>query len=310
MSNNDLVIGAVTKYKYEQIEPWIVSLDKSGYKGRKALILYNIDNETIKKLEEKNVILFAFKRDDDGNCIYEPELNPDNQFNIVVERFAHMWYFLRNVDDEIDHVIATDVKDVIFQRDPSEELRNQLDKDKSLVVGSENFRYKDEPWSKGNMYRSFGPLFYDMMKEYPIYCAGVIAGKKKDFLDLCMNVFMYCRGSPSFVVGGGGPDQAALNIYLTTDAVSNRTKFASTNDSWVVHAGTSVPAIKSGKGEIGAQYTQNPSLLDTYRKVMLHDDPVFIDGVVCNNDKIPYAIVHQYDRVNEWKDILDKKYRV
>lgn len=305
----DLVLGVVTNYKYEQIEPWIVSLERTGYQGKKALIAYNMDKETIDKVSAKGVEIFGFDRDADDNLIYKAA---DENFSIMVERFIHAWYFLKQMED-IDHVVMTDVRDVVFQTDPSEWLETNITFGRRTVaVGAENFRYKDEPWGRNNLKMSFGPMLYEMIKEEPIYCAGVIAGEYHHIRDLFLNVFLLCRGSRPHIPGGGGPDQAALNILLSNRFITTSVMKNDSDDDFVLHAGTSVHAIKSGKGEIGHQYMLDNSKLDIFRESMItKKDPVFepSTGVVKNSRGTPYCIVHQYDRVNEWKDIIDKKYR-
>lgn len=300
----DLIIGAITKYSYDKIEPWVNSIEKSGFTGKKALIVYDIKADVADKLIEKDFTLFGFSKDHSGNFSYKTD------YSIMVERFIHAWYFLKNSEDEIENVIWTDVRDVVFQTNPSEWLkRNMYNIKDKLVVGSENFRYKDEPWGKNNLMLSFGPMLYETIKDNPINCAGVIAGKKQAVIDLFLNVFMLCRGSSPEIPGGGGPDQAALNILLSLDAYKNITKFCTTDDSWVCHAGTSKAAILSGKGAIGEEYMRNPSILNRLKQSMIGNDPVIKDDMVVNALGDPYAILHQYDRVNEWSPIIDKKYR-
>lgn len=301
----DLVIGAVSNYEYDKIEPWLTSLQRTGYKGNIALIAYNMSAETVAKLSSKNVqYIFGLQKDDAGNFKYN-----NQHFSIMIERFIHMWYFMNNMEEETDFVFATDVRDVIFQTNPSEWIEKNLTSKKKLFVATENMRYQDEPWGKNNMLQAFGPLLYEQMKNEPIYCAGVIAGEKKSIMDFFLNVFLMCRGAPAHVAGGGGPDQAALNITLNLDVFKNITRFANPEDDFAVHAGTTLAAIKSGSGDIGQTYKQNPAILNTYKQKLLYNEPVFRDDMVCTPDGRPYCIVHQYDRVNEWRDVLDRKYR-
>lgn len=303
----DLIIGAITKYNYEQIEPWINSIEKSGFDGHKALIVYDIDVETANKIVAKGFRLFGFDRDAVGNFTYPAREN----FSIMVERFIHAWYFISQIDDPIRNVIWTDVKDVIFQRNPSEWFDENFTfgSRRHIIVGSENFRYKDEPWNKNNMTLSFGPMIYERVKNNPVFCAGVIAGEKDYIVDLFKEVFLMCRGCPAEIPGGGGPDQAALNIILSLKPYEKVVEFSSTDDDWVAHLGTSMPAILSGSGGIGEEYMRNPSSLNTFKQTMLDNDPVMLDGVVRNHLGQPYVIVHQYDRVKDWKPVIEKKYR-
>jgi hypothetical protein len=303
----DLIIGAITKYTYDKIEPWVNSIEKSGFDGHKALIVYDLDVATANKLVAKGFRLFGFERDDVGNFSYPKGEN----FSIMVERFAHAWYFISQIEDPIRNVIWTDVKDVVFQRNPSDWFDENLEfgSRRHVLVASENFKYKDEPWNKNNMELSFGPVVYDSMKNKPVYCAGVIAGTKEYVTDLFKEIFLICRGSPSEIPGGGGPDQAALNVLLSQRIYHNVTEFTSTDDDWAAHLGTSMPAILSGSGGIGEAYMRDPSTLNTYKQTMLDNDPVMIDDVVRNHLGKPYVVVHQYDRVKDWYPILDKKYR-
>jgi hypothetical protein len=304
----DLVIGAVTDYEYDRIAPWLQSLKQTGYEGNIALVAYNMSEATITKLTEEGVTyIFGFGKDEKNNFVYS-----NKKFSIMIERFAHMWYFIDQIKDDLEFVIATDVRDVIFQTNPSEWLyRNTpfCTRIKRLVVGSENLKYQDEPWGKNNMMQAFGPILYEKCKDLPIYCAGVIAGEKRAILDLFMNIFLMCRGAPSEVPGGGGPDQAALNILLSFDAFRKQTRYSDPEDDFVIHAGTTTHAIKSGSGDIGFTYMHDPSVLHTYESKLLHREPVMIDGQVCTYDGLPYCIVHQWDRVNEWREIIEKKYR-
>ena len=38
----DIVIGFITGYSFDKIEPWVNSLDRSGFEVTKAMICYNI----------------------------------------------------------------------------------------------------------------------------------------------------------------------------------------------------------------------------------------------------------------------------
>jgi hypothetical protein len=300
----DLVIGAVDNYTYHEIEPWLVSLERSGYTGKKALIAYNMQGATADKLESKGVLIFSFQRDRKGNLRYAASKST----SIMVERFAHLWHFLAALD--LRYVVATDVRDVLFQGNPSDWLQGDLGMSgRKILVGSEYLRYRDEPWNRNNMVMAFGQSLYELVADRPIYCAGVIAGFADSVRELFLNISLICRGMAARVPGGGGPDQAALNVLLSTGAYQAITQFRSAADEWVCHAATTQQAIKSGKGEIGHQYRKDPTVLSSFANATLCPDPIFRDELVCTNQGVPYAIVHQYDRVSTWFPVLDRKYR-
>lgn len=304
---NDLIIGAVTDYKAEVVMPWLNSIKKSGFSGKTALIIYNMELSEIEKLNAAGLdYSFVIQQDKDGNAVYD---SPN--FNICVERFGHLWYFLRKYEDEFDYVISTDVKDVIFQRNPSIWIRdNYGDEEDLIVVGTENIRYKDEPWGRNNLKLSFGPLFFEELRDAPIYCAGVVAGTRHMIEDFSKEVFLKCRGAAPFIAGGGGPDQAALNITIDSIAWSRYTIKLSTLDSFVAHCGTSLGAITAGSGAIGEAFVKNHNLtIDQIVSMFVDSDMIFDDGVVKTNTGIPYCIVHQYDRVPDLKKAILEKYK-
>lgn len=293
----NLVIGAVNNYTYDHIKPWLHSLRKTGYDGNVALVSYNMSKETIEKLEAEDVIISGMKVEND-NLVY------DQKASVVVERFGHLWNLLSRTDHE--SVVATDVRDVIFQRNPFDWLEMKQTPD--LVVGAENFVYRDEPWNVNNMKLCYGETIFNMMQNEPIICAGVIAGWRPVVADLCLQIFLMCGGVPHHVPGGGGPDQAALNLLMKSRIYTTHTHTTNANEDFILHAGTTMKAIEAGSGGIGEAARQDPSLLDVYRKKALWAEPIFEDGVVKTAQGVPYCIVHQYDRVPELKEHFAKMY--
>jgi hypothetical protein len=295
----DLVIGAITNYKWEDIEPFVVSLEQSGFDGYKCLLMYQGSCELIQKLEGRGWIIFAHEEDKETGGVTYKNL-PD--FNICVDRFYHYWAFLQQVEEResIELIIACDVKDVVFQTNPSEALHSII-KNRSrqawtnegpcIISSGENIRYKDEPWGWNNINLSFGPEIAATKAKHEIVNAGVIAGFREDMLSLFLHTFLHCRGAPYHVPGGGGPDQAAYNLisplykrYVTYES-----------DAWACQAGT----------------VADPSKIEEYRKVFIKQgEPLWDDAraLVCNSSKTPYCIVHQYDRVPEWKEKISRMY--
>jgi hypothetical protein len=164
--------------------------------------------------------------------------------------------------------------------------------DKKINVACESLTYENEPWGKNNMSLSFGSLVYEWMKSRPIYNAGTISGEIGALTDLFLNIYLSCGGAPARVPGGGGPDQAALNILLNTEAYKSITNFAMSEDGYAAQLGT----------------TGDPNKIVSFRPNLLESEPIMVDGVVCTSKGIPFSIVHQYDRVPEWREIIEKKY--
>lgn len=285
----DIVIGAITNYGWDQIKYWVNSLDQSGFNGTKILLCYNIGFDVAEELSKRNYTIFAFNRDDANRRL---TYNKEN-FNICLDRFLHIWYFLNKLQtkDQYRHVIATDVGDVIFQTNPSDWLEKNIG-NKQINVGSECIQYKNEEWNKQNMNLSFGPLVYESMQDKLVYNAGAIAGKFDSFIDLCYNIFLTCGGSPVHVPGGGGPDQAALNVLLGMKHIKDVTNFAKSEDGWAAQL------------EIMA----NPVKIQKLNEFITEPRLKIENGEVYTHDGKKYCIVHQYDVVPELSKHIREKY--
>ncbi len=110
----DMVIGFITGYSFDKIEPWVNSLDRSGFTGTKAMICYNISYDVADELAKRGYTVFGFKRND-----AEKRLEYKQDFSIMVDRFLHLWYLLKKSRGQYRYIITTDVKDVVFQSNPS-----------------------------------------------------------------------------------------------------------------------------------------------------------------------------------------------
>lgn len=287
----DIVIGCITNYNFDKIKYWVNSLDQSGFTGLKVMVCYNIPYETAEELAKRNYTIFGFGQDkQNGNLTYNHPV--ERTFNICLDRFAHIPYFLNRFEDkdQYRYIIATDVKDVVFQTNPSDWLEQNMN-DKKINVACESLTYENEPWGKNNIQLSFGPLIYERLKNKLIYNAGTISGEFNVMLDLMTNIFLSCGGAPANVPGGGGPDQAALNVLLDMKPYKDITNFAMSEDGYAAQLGTTGPQVRN---KYGAHLVEPP--------------PIMLNEMVCTTDGTPFALVHQYDRVPNWKEIIERKY--
>jgi hypothetical protein len=281
----DIVVGCITGYNFDKIRPWVNSLDTCGFTGTKAMICYDVDYDTVDELVKRKYTILAFGKDEEKRRFKYKE-----DFSIVVERFLHMWYLLKKFKGQYRYIITTDVKDVVFQTNPSTWLENNIG-DKEINVACESIRYKDEEWGNHNLMKAFGALIHDHNKDNLIYNAGTVSGKFDTMVDLFLNIYMLCNSTSHYTEGGGGPDQAALNILLNMKSYKDITNFAMSDDGYAAQLGTTGPQIA---GKYGSK------LVDKF--------PILVDNTVCTSDGTPFAIVHQYDRVPEWKKIIEAKY--
>lgn len=282
----DLIVGAYTNYNWDVIKYWANSIVRSGFDGHKAMIVMNSDKETVDKLTDLGFSILALGRDNKGNFTHGQQ----SRFPVHVERFFHIWRLLQNIEEPVRYVITTDVKDVVFQRNPSEFIsRKMMEKPNAkLIIGSEGMAYQDEPWGNNNLKEAFGPFFHNLYKEYEIYNVGVIAGESQYVKDLCLNIFQMSINRPTPIV-----DQAVFNFLMWQAPWRDITLRMAADSDFACHAGTLV----------------DPTKIEKFRKNLLAKEPVFDGENVYNGTLgLPYTIVHQWDRVPAWKDMIERKY--
>jgi hypothetical protein len=282
----DLIIGSFTNYDWDKIKYWCNSIDSSGFSGDKAMLVYNSDSATVRKLSEQNFKLFAFNQDPTtGDVFYQ------GQLIIVVERFFHLHHFLNQLLQQEDYryVIHTDVKDVVFQRNPSDWLTENMD-DAKILASCESLRYQHEPWGDENLRNSF-PWVYDKMKNNPIWNCGVQAGVPTTMKDLWLAIYLLSVGS-QHTTKVHNPDQAAYNVLLNLEPYRSITKYVMSEHSWACQAGTSY----------------DPAKMATFKPHLLEPQPTWDGENACTSKGTMHTVLHQYDRIPDWKSIVEKKY--
>lgn len=290
----DAYIGCVSHYDYDKIEPLVRSLELSGFTGDKIMIAWTMAPHVIKKLHEKGwtVIAASTSKLDSSGTLYS-SVHPAR---IVVERFNELYRLLNQLGNSPDwrYIITTDVKDVIFQRNPSDWLNENLNAMSPIHVGSECLVYKDEPWGNDNMQKSF-PLEYERMRNRIIYNCGTITATPEYLKGLAFSIYQLCQLSRIH-----NPDQAALNVLLSMCPWREVTSFNDMQSGYAVQLGT----------------VNDPNKLESFRPFLTEHKLPYLgeDGIVrvSHNDgenKIIPMMVHQYDRNPEWKQIIEAKYK-
>lgn len=293
----DLIIGGASNYGWNELKYWINSIKRSGFEGDIRLVATNISKETIERLSKEGVGLTIYgKQQEDGSFKSNTNMPPH------VERFFYLHDAIDSLKSNYDYIITTDTRDVVFQSNPVDWLRNNLD-NKSLVASSEGLKYEDEPWGNQNLLETFGGYFHEKLKHNIIYNVGTIAGKAETVSDLLLMVFQTSINRPIPIV-----DQAAYNFLIHRSPIREGVYFADNKDSWAIQLGTTLEAVKSGKGDLGMIYGSDISKHINYQLLYKDDQPVFDGNFVCNTKGEKYCIVHQYDRTLEWTKKIMEKY--
>jgi hypothetical protein len=275
----DLIIGASTGYTWDTLKYWVNSINQSGFDGDKVLVLMNCDRETTIKVADAGFTIIGFEQDAQGNLVYKHEGIP-----VHVERFIHIYEHLCRTDYR--YVITTDVKDVIFQKNPIKFIEENIG-DKNLMFASESILYKDEAWGNQNLLETYGKYIYDKFKDNEIYNVGVLAGTGSAMRDLCINIFTAAINRPIPIC-----DQSTFNFMISQHPYTDTSKYMKSEDGWACQLGT----------------TGDPSKIEQFKPYLLEKTPIFEDGKVWTSHGYEFTIVHQYDRVPEWRKVIEKTY--
>lgn len=290
------LIAAAGGYKVEDLKPWVNSLKKVAFDGDVIVVVYDpIDESVPEYLKSQNI----------GVII--GTVNGD--LNIATQRFMDFAGILKGDHGKnYDIVITTDIRDVIFQRDPGTWVRENLG-EREIIATGEGVKYKHEDWNGDMLQRHFGNKIFDIMKNHETLCSGIIAGKKDAIIKLftvSTELAFFGKDPAAFV------DQCYYNLAIRR-VFDEKTKIAGGDSTWCANLGT-LYAIPMNTPQWS---TRSRSEYDSYERfrshkkftdIMLCDLPQMIDGKVCNAAGEPYAIVHQYDRYQPWKEILTNQY--
>jgi hypothetical protein len=186
-------------------------------------------------------------------------------------RFFHTWQYLVENQLEYNRVINTDIRDIVFQYNPSDWLDKNFTK--NILGPCEEVLYKNQDWNINNSIRSFGPYIYEyILKENFVCNAGSFATKFESFKNIAIIDYLMSNNT------GVNADQAGFNILL--NLFKNEVQIARMSDGWAFQAG----GVKNPK--------------DYYE---------FKNNIVVNRENgVPYCILHQYDRIPEMVNVVEK----
>jgi hypothetical protein len=265
-----IILGCITKYKPQDIRPYVESLNQTGYSDRKVMMVYDVPQETIDYLKEN------------GWELYGGELEQ----HIILQRFRDIYKLLQTFTP--DTIVWTDVKDVIFQQNPQTWLVDDRNMKKDILCFSECIKLGDDPWATINSGTTF-PLEWETMKEQTSYCAGTIVGRTFALRDLFLEIYHWSKltHNPDQLA-----DQAAFNILINLYHFKDSVQFVEQEEGFVTQMGT--VHIKK----------------DEFKDVLLEPSPVINrDGYVYNQKGELFSIVHQYDRDPKLKQLVYNRYK-
>ncbi len=262
-----IIFGCITKYSPDDIRPYVESIQQSGFSGEKVMLVYDVPQETISYLKSKGWNLYG----------------ADLQQHIILQRFVDVYKILENYEDEI--VIWTDVKDVIFQKDPTQWIEKNMKKE--ILSFSECVRFKDDSWAVVNAGTSF-PMEWEWLQDKVSYCAGTIVGKGYALKDLFIEIYRWSLTTANLEQLA---DQAAYNVLINLNHFKENVQFIDQEQGFVTQLGTVF--IKK----------------DYFGNKLLEPTPIYKNGRFYNQKDDEFVIVHQYDRDPIIKEQIYKKYK-
>ncbi|WP_022660218.1 hypothetical protein [Paucidesulfovibrio longus] len=249
----DLVLGAAAGYHLGDVRPFLVSLARSGFQGECVLFV----SPTTRDQERMPALASGFAlRLVPMRALPGLEHLPCNAL-----RHFHALNLLRREAGRFSRVLLTDVRDVIFQRDPfayawPSGLNAVLEHRAALLGDCPH----NSLWVRGHL----GPQALDALRRAPVSCSGTTLGDPEavaDYLEKLTALLAPYVPAPRMA----GYDQAVHNHLVHGRSLPKLTLHDNSGP---------ILTLASRPGE--------PALDD--------------QGDVLNDAGAPALIVHQYDR--------------
>lgn len=273
-ATNDLILGVFANYSFEWLEAYMVSIVRCGFRGRKVLMVWNIEADVRAKL-----IQYGFE------LIDVPPANMSVEFcrNFFEYRDKLAYEFLRDRWQEFRFVFWMDIRDLIFQTDPSAWMEKHIAQYK-IVVASECILIKSEPCNDNWVKSIFDTATYQRLREFEVLNAGTFAGTADAMRDVFERVYKIAKGTTQIA------EQAALNFVLREPEFVGMTL---------------IPRMDEGFAVVGYGFGNQLEWVWTDHKPDIRDGILYPTG-----QTTPFSIVHQYDRNRDWKWPIVERYRV
>lgn len=261
-NNKDLMVSVIANYGPDKIRNYVSSLNRSGFSGDKIMIVYNVPDETVQYLQSN------------GFGVYVGELRGHPHMQRLIDIYA----LLKQLDEAYRFIITTDVRDVVFQTNPSDYLENNLKN--GLLVSSENVLYKNEPWGIKNILEGYNELLLQRYEGEVSCNVGVIAGRSEYVMDLLLlNYLVSQAGNTQHFT-----DQSSFNFVIHNRLIKDKIQIEGNETHWALQVGT------------------------LNNKDIIRGCQIEIQNELILNNNIPFCIVHQYDRNPQLKQLIEKKY--
>ena len=280
MITKDVVFATVADYDWPKMRAWATSLATCGFTGDKVVLT---DNSLT---EEAKLNLYAL-----GFKVLNHDYLPRHRF-VIRSSFLPAVNFLEQYAKNYRFAVWTDVRDLVFQSSPTQWL-SRYHGQRVLVGSGEGWRIEDEKLCNAPWAEETTPHYYPFLKHHEACCGGTVAGDAYSMSDLLRNILEMVSGNEA------ANDQAALN-YLLRAHYNNISVVPEPWEGWAV----ACAAYRTASFHSQVEFN---------RELLIHKvQPLFAKecgAVYTPNGVTPYAIVHQYDRDERWKKLIEEKYK-
>jgi hypothetical protein len=207
----DLILGTVEHYDFYEFRRFLISLRQTSFRGHVCLFAGpGISRATIRKIRRYDVEVVPYRRAFPFIMDPHPDAPESLPQPIYVFNYRHYFYFdyLLKHGRKIRNVLLTDVRDVIFQRDPfAFPLSNRI----HVAMENPDISVGACPWTSQWVLAGYPPEVLGRLKDKEMSCAGTTMAP----VPLMMR---YLRQMLAEIAGMNDAyacaDQAAHNVLL------------------------------------------------------------------------------------------------
>lgn len=254
----DAVLGYAVGYGVAEIAPFVRSL-RAVFSGQIILVV------------DRKPTLLAWLATHGVEAVIAADRLMHWKPHAVVARFAVYAQILQERPD-IRNVVATDVWDVVFQKDPFDGQTSDL----LFFVEAEDRTLADHAFNQKHLQALVGEGLTRDLGGRPCVCVGVVAGSAEAVTRFCRAILLLCAIPRSQVGGAFGADRAACNLIAHLNLVG---------------------------GEIRANFGLVSTIGMTAPESLRIED-----GLIVNPDATTSPIVHQYDRIPVLTDHIEARW--
>ncbi|MCQ9205974.1 MAG: hypothetical protein NG737_06655 [Omnitrophica bacterium] len=263
----DIVISIAANYTLDKIRIFLLSLKETDFRGDIYLFVSNISSVASRALKRYGVHLIPFKEkypyaNDAIPVDTEWSRSSFGNLKLYAYRFIMYYFFLEEYKERYSRVMLSDIRDVVFQRNPFEFSFD----DDSLYCFCENknISIKQNLMNAGWIRTLYGEKVLQQIGDKSIVCAGITIGTVSVILNYLNTMVKGIKELGKTQLSN--TDQAVHNYSIYTNKLKN------------------VKLLKNEDGPIA-----------TLRLVSSEEIRTDKNGLVLNSEGNIMHVVHQYD---------------